>query len=61
MPVVPNKWLEKVKAKKGPETAPAFEFNDEDTWNPVLKKQSVKRHTLSTGMIMKKTLRGVRK
>ena len=60
MSVIQNKWVEKLKVKKGPETAPAFEFNDEDTWKPVTKKESVKRHT-STGMIMKKTLRGVRK
>jgi hypothetical protein len=61
MPVIQNKWVEKIKEKKKVETAPSFQSNPDDTWLPVATKEHVKRHTLSTGMVMKKTLRGVRK
>jgi len=61
MPVIPNKWLEKEKKKKTHETAPAYEFNQVNTWVPSNSKESKDRHTNAARAMYKQTLRGVRK
>jgi hypothetical protein len=61
MAVIPNKWVEKQKKKKAPETAPAFEANHIDNWLPVNPGRPVKRHTNAARSTMVRTLRGVRK
>jgi len=61
MNVIQNKWVEKQKKKKTPETAPAYEFDAKDTWAPVGADQSPKRHTNAARAMYKQTLRGVRK
>jgi len=61
MAVIQNKWIEKEKKKRGPETAPAFEAAPIDNWLPINPGKAVKRHTNATRGIYKVTLRGTRK
>jgi hypothetical protein len=61
MPTIKNKWIEKEKKKKVLETAPSFESNRDDTWQPVDTTKAVKRFTNASNGTMKKTLRGLRK
>ncbi len=61
MPVIQNKWVEKEKKKRGPETAPAFEIDSTDTWQPSKIDKSKKRHTPASVSTMRKTLRGIRR
>ncbi len=58
---IPNKWVEKKKKKKGPETAPAYEFNSIDTWAPAKVDKNAKRHSFAARATYKKTLRDMRK
>jgi len=61
MAVILNKWIEKIKKKRAPETAPAFKSDAEDTWLPVNPKKVIIRHTKAACAILHKTLRGLRK
>jgi hypothetical protein len=61
MNTIPNKWIEKQKKKKGPETAPAYEFSTKDTWIPVGSDKTPKRHTNAARATYRQTLRGIRK
>lgn len=61
MNTIPNKWVEKVKAKKKAETAPAFESKPGDNWSPTGLSKDIKRHTMSAKANLHKTLRGLRK
>ena len=62
MAVIRNKWIEKEKKKRAPETAPAFlSVDTSDDWNPVDTDKPTKRFTNAANGTMKKTLRGVRK
>ena len=61
MPTITNTWIEKVKSKKGHETAPSYEsYKYENDFKTQTKKPD-KRHTPSLKATMNKTLRGVRK
>ena len=61
MSVIPNKWVQKEKKKKAPETAPSFGSIPDDTWIPVKSGTPEKRSTTYAKSTMHKTLRGVRK
>lgn len=61
MNTIPNKWVEKEKKKKGQETAPAYEFDDKDTWTPSTIEKTIERHTNAARATYKKTLRGIRR
>ena len=61
MNTIPNKWIEKQKKKKGPETAPAYEFSTKDTWLPSNTEKKPERHSNAARAIYRQTLRGIRK
>jgi hypothetical protein len=59
MPVIMNTWIEKIRKKKTPETAPAYEshkITEDDAY-----KKPEKRHTNAARAVLVKTLRGIRK
>lgn len=60
MAVIQNKWVEKQKKKRTHETAPAYEFDNKNTWVPTTDKPK-ERHTNAARATYKQTLRGVRK
>jgi hypothetical protein len=61
MNVIPNKWVEKVRKKRGTETAAAYASNNEDSWLPVNPNTKIKRFSSATCAAWAKTLRGLRK
>lgn len=61
MAVITNKWVEKEKKKKAPDTAPAFQADDTDSWQPVPASKTVIRYSKAARATMVRTLRGVRK
>ncbi|HHT9109604.1 MAG TPA: hypothetical protein ACFYDZ_00425 [Candidatus Brocadiaceae bacterium] len=61
MTVIRNTWIEKVKKKKAPETAPAYESYAYKNDFATQTKKPEKRHTPSLKATMNRTLRGVRK
>jgi hypothetical protein len=61
MAVIPNKWVEKEKKKRGHETARAFDIDSRDTWKPSKVEKSKERHSPASMATMRKTLRGIRR
>ena len=61
MAVIQNKWVEKEKKKKAAETAPAFETDSTDTWQPSKTEKPKARHSPASVATMRKTLRGIRR
>jgi hypothetical protein len=61
MAIIHNKWVEKVKIKKGQETAPAYESYAYQDDFATQTRTPKKRHTPSLQATFIKTLRGVRK
>lgn len=61
MPVIPNSWVEKLRKKRDPVTAPSYDYESEDTYSVSSTKKPKKRSTLASSSFMLKTLRGVRK
>lgn len=60
MATILNTWIEKIKKKKEPETAPSYGRNPlVDTYAPDAKKP--KRFTLPSAGVFVRTLRGIRK
>ncbi len=55
---IPNKWLEKIKAKKEPETAPSYK---QEKYKEMDASKPKKRFTLASTQSLVKTLRGIRK
>lgn len=60
MNTIPNKWLEKVRKKRGHETAPSYASDSTDSFAYSEKKTS-ERHCPASRATMSRTLRGVRK
>ena len=61
MAVIQNKWVEKQKKKKTPETAPSYESDllaESEIYNA---KKPIKRFTLAARSVVVRTLRGIRK
>lgn len=61
MSIINNTWIEKIKKKKRPETAPAYEFDSKDTWIPASNDKPIKRFTSAARATLVCTLRGIRK
>lgn len=61
MATIPNTWIEKEKKKRAQDTAPAFESNSTDTWQPANTEKPKKRHSPASVSTMRKTLRGIRR
>lgn len=61
MATIRNSWIEKIKIKKGHETAPSYDSDPlADTYAHDAKKPK-KRFSVPSTAILVKTLRGVRK
>lgn len=61
MAIIHNSWVEKVKKKRGLETAPAYEAYAYKNDFATQTRKPAKRYTPSLKMTMSRTLRGTRK
>lgn len=61
MDTIRNTWLEKIKKKKEPETAPSYESDPLDDTYAYNAKKPKNRFSLPFAGILVKTLRGIRK
>jgi len=61
MSIIHNSWVEKVKKKKAPETAPSYESYSYRNDFKAQTKKPEKRHMPSLKATINKTLRGIRK
>jgi hypothetical protein len=61
MTVLQNKWVEKIKKKRAQDTAPAYDIDNHDTWQPIKADKIIKRFSHAARTMYTRTLRGVRK
>jgi hypothetical protein len=61
MHAIPNKWVEKIKAKKVPETAPSYAADPIAATEGISSRKPIKRFTIAARQTLVKTLRGIRK
>lgn len=61
MATIRNTWIEKVKRKKEPETAPSYERNPLADTYACNTKKPLKRFSVPAASVLIKTLRGVRR
>ena len=60
MNTIPNKWVEKKRKKKEPETAPSYTSDKTDYFAYSTRKPE-SRHTPAARSALVKTLRGIRR
>lgn len=61
MPVITNTWVEKERKKRMHETAPAYDFEHDDSYSISSTEKKSRRHNHAARGMYSKTLRGVRK
>lgn len=61
MPVITNSWVEKERKKRKHETAPAYDYEHEDSYSIESTEKPISRKSRASRGSYSRTLRGVRK
>jgi hypothetical protein len=58
---IPNKWIEKIKAKKEPQTEPSYDADPIAATEGISSSKPLKRFSFAARQTLVKTLRGIRR